>query len=89
MPYITSVERLAKEEGAKEGSALAQREVLVETLALRFSTVPSALVESLNQVNDVVALRDLNRQAVTASFLEQFQQLLDQFLREDSAQEEE
>ncbi|HEY9619156.1 MAG TPA: hypothetical protein V6C78_02250 [Crinalium sp.] len=89
MPYITSVERLAKEEGAKEGIAIARREVIVETLALRFSTAPSALVESLNQVSDVVALRDLNRQAVTASSLEQFQQLLDQFLHEESRQEEE
>lgn len=78
MPYITSFERLAKEEGA----AIARREAIVETLKLRFTTVPVVLVESLNRVDDVMVLRELNRQAVTATSLEQFQQALDQQLGE-------
>jgi len=83
MPYITSFERLAKEEGAREGAAIARREAIVETLTLRFTTVPVVLVKSLNRVDDVMVLRELNRQAVTATSLEQFQQVLEQRLREE------
>lgn len=82
MPYITSVERLAKEEGAKEGVALARREVILETLTLRFTTVPAVLAEQLNQVDEMAVLRELQRQAVIASSLEQFQQLLERRLTE-------
>lgn len=78
MPYITSFERLAK----KEGTLLTLREVIVETLTLRLTTVPADLIESLNRVDDVVLLRSLHRQAVTVSSLEQFQHDLDQQLRE-------
>ncbi len=87
MPYITSFERLAKEEGAREGARegaiTTLQAVIVETLALRFTTVPAGLVESLNRVDDVMVLRELNRQAVTATSLEQFQQVLEQRLREE------
>ncbi|MGI0488874.1 hypothetical protein ACN4EK_25970 [Pantanalinema rosaneae CENA516] len=79
MPYITSVERLAREEEA----IITLQEVILDTLALRFTTVPTALVESLNQVDDVNFLKSLHRQSVTAASLEQFHQALDQQPREN------
>jgi len=44
---------------------------------LRFNELPASVVEKLNQLDDVVRLKQLHLQSVTAQSLEEFQRLLD------------
>jgi hypothetical protein len=47
MPYVTSYERMAREEGREEGRLNAKREDIREFVRARFGTVPQALEERL------------------------------------------
>ena len=67
MPYITSVERLAREEGFAEGL---EREILqnprgyvIYILKDRFTEVPQELVDRVNQIKDNELLKVLLKQA--------------------------
>lgn len=73
MPYITSVERLAREEGELE----TLQEVIVNILKLRFNEVPQPLVERLHEINDVTHLKQIYPQAVLTQSLGEFQQSLE------------
>jgi hypothetical protein len=69
MPYITSIERLGRQEGLKEGlregQKLGAREDVVEILRMRFAAVPPAIVEALGRIDDLGTLRSLLRRAIT------------------------
>jgi hypothetical protein len=65
MPYVTSIERLGRQEGLKEGLQLAAREDVAEILRTRFATVPPAIVEALGKIDDLGTLRNLLRRAIT------------------------
>lgn len=72
MPYVTSIERLGRQEGLKEGwqmglqEGLQQgvREDVVEILRTRFTVVSPAIVEALGQIDDLGTLRNLLRRAI-------------------------
>jgi len=68
MPYVTSIERLGIEK--------TMRENIISILQVRFTTVPSDLVNSTNQIQDIEQLKILHRQAVTIPSLADFQQLI-------------
>lgn len=74
MPYVTSIERLAHQEGMLQSS----RENVVEVLQVRFEKIPSELIEAINQIEEVSVLKTLLRQATTISSLEEFQRLVAQ-----------
>ncbi len=74
MPYVTSIERLAHQEGMLQSS----RENVVEVLQVRFENIPSELIEAINQIEEVSVLKTLLRQATTISSLEEFQRLVAQ-----------
>jgi hypothetical protein len=78
MPYVTSIERLAKEEGIQEGTLKTLRETIIDFLRLRFETVPPTIVERLASLEDVALLKHLQLQTITIASIEEFQQLLDQ-----------
>ena len=82
MPYVTSVERLAriegKQEGLSEGILQKGREDVIDVLTIRFSDVPPSLVEAINQIEDPSLLKTLLRQAITIGSLAEFQGFLDQ-----------
>ena len=61
MPYVTSIERLGKQEGLQD----ATREDVVEVLRTRFAAVPPAIVDALSRIDDLVMLRSLLRRAIT------------------------
>jgi hypothetical protein len=61
MPYVTSIERLGKQEGLQE----ATREAVVEILKTRFAAVPPAILDALNRLDDLGTLRALLRRAIT------------------------
>ena len=80
MPYITSIERLAKEEGwqegrqegRQEGFLQARRVDILAALEARFGSLPQALRERVQSVTDESALHQAFRTAITAPSLEQF-----------------
>ncbi|GFE71940.1 transposase [Chroococcus sp. FPU101] len=78
MPYVTSVERLARQEGLDEGILQKGREDVIDVLTIRFSDVPPSLVEAINQIEDPSVLKTLHRQAVTIGSLVEFQNNLSQ-----------
>lgn len=80
MLYVTSIERLAKEEGVQE----TLRETIVDVLRVRFQSVPPVINEMLDNRQEPTLLRQLHLQAVTIDSVEEFQQLLSQHIHPDS-----
>ena len=84
MPYVTSVERLAREEGLAEGleQGLEQgldqgilqtaRGNVIYILEDRFTEVPQELADQINQIKDNDLLKVLLKQAFTIPSLEEF-----------------
>ncbi|MBF2014506.1 MAG: hypothetical protein IGS23_04685 [Rivularia sp. T60_A2020_040] len=70
MRYVTSIERLAKEEGVIENA----RESVVENLLTRFEEVPTQVVEAINKIDDVTVLKSLLRRAILVSSIAEFEQ---------------
>ncbi len=73
MPYVTSFERLARQEGILQKA----REVVIEVLEVRFEALPSELIEKINQIEDLELLKTLHRQGITIGSLDEFQELLE------------
>lgn len=74
MPYVSSYERLAKQEGRQE----MVREFLTDELTSRFGSIPDEIARYLEQVHDLPRLRELYRLARTVPNLETFRQGLGQ-----------
>jgi hypothetical protein len=81
MPYITSVERLARMEGISQGVAegiLQQRkEDVLEVLEVRFGEVPPQIVQKVNFIEDPATLKTLHREAIAIGAIEQFAEYLE------------
>ncbi|MBD2356913.1 transposase [Tolypothrix sp. FACHB-123] len=73
MRYVTSIERLAKEEGIVENA----RESVIEVLETRFGEVPTAIVEAINAIEEPSVLKTLHKRAIAIPSTAEFQQLLD------------
>jgi hypothetical protein len=90
MPYITPLERFAIERGRTEGIAEGMiekgRESTIAILENRFDSVPTSLVETINQINDEVVLKILHKRAITIASLEEFQEFMNQQLSDGSAE---
>ena len=72
VPYISSIEQMAME----EGSLKTQRKNAIKVLELRFGSVSDSIAEHINGIEDGTVLESLLEQATTAASLETFQQLL-------------
>jgi hypothetical protein len=72
MQYVTSIERLAREEGIIEKG----REDVIDVLQIRFGELPNELVDKVNQVEDVTQLKMILNRAVTTNSLSEFQQAI-------------
>lgn len=69
MRYVTSIERLAKEEGIIQNA----RENVIENLATRFEEVPTRVVEAVNKIEDVAVLKGLLRRAILVGSIAEFE----------------
>jgi transcriptional regulator with XRE-family HTH domain len=69
MPYVTSIERLARIEGVLQQ----RREDVIEVLEVRFEALPNELIERINQIEDLELLKTLLRQAITIGSVAEFQ----------------
>lgn len=77
MRYVTSIERLAKEEGIEEGILQNSRESVIEVLETRFAEVPSAIVEAINGIEEPSVLKVPLKRAIAIPSVAEFQQLLE------------
>jgi hypothetical protein len=80
MPYVTSFERLAREEGEAKGRAEGLREGLLEAielgLKLRFGAEGLQCFPALHQLVDITALRRIKQAIETAQAVDDIRQLL-------------
>jgi len=76
MPYVTSVERLARQEGLSQGIAegIIQkgREVILDVLEVRFQEVPTEVIQKINEIEDPALLKTILREAIALESVEQF-----------------
>ncbi len=69
MPYVTSIERLGRQEGRLDKA----REAILEVMEARFSKAPYAVRERLQTIDDEAQLRGLLHDVSVAASLEAFQ----------------
>ena len=93
MPYVTSIERLGREEGRQkgreegreegrqeglvEGRQTALRESVLDLLEVRFGAVGSPVREKVNSMNDEAALKRLLHEAALSRSMDAFLSRLD------------
>ena len=70
MRYVTSIERMAKEEAVIQ----TLRESAIDNLATRFEEVPTQVVEAVNRIDDVAVLKSLLRKAILVSSIAEFEE---------------
>ena len=82
MPYVTSVERLARQEGVKQGvkqgikqgikqgALQCSRDLLLQTIQIRFGQIPDPLRANINACTSTEQLSDFHRQALLANSLD-------------------
>ena len=82
MRYVTSIERLAKQEGIEEGKHRGKvesaRENIIIVLEVRFGEIPFNICESINLINDLSLLKKLHRNAILISSVEAFAELINE-----------
>ena len=76
MPYVTSIERLARKDGRVEGRVEGQQEMLLTLLREKFVDVPASLAEQIAAISDVNRLHALFRAAVRLGSLKEFERQL-------------
>lgn len=89
MRYVTSIERLAIEEGIQQGIILNARENVIANLETRFGVVPSSIVDVINRIDDPSVLKTLLRRAIAIGSVEEFQQVLNEIASEAEAEQSE
>ncbi len=73
MPYVTSIERLARDEGARD-ELLA---VIETTLKHKFGEAGSHLMTKIRNIKDLPLLRDLHTETITAQSLQTIRDALE------------
>jgi flagellar biosynthesis/type III secretory pathway protein FliH len=86
MRYVTSIERLAKQEGIEEGLQEGRQlgviqtsqDSVIEVLETRFGEVPTSIIDAVNNINDLSQLKTLLKGAIAIPSISEFEQLLPQ-----------
>ena len=84
MRYVTSIERLAKQEGIEEGLQEGRQlgviqgsqDSVIQVLETRFGQVPITIINAVNNINDSSVLKTLHKRAISIPSLAEFEQLL-------------
>ncbi len=71
MPYVTSIERLAREEGRQEGVAEGFQAAILELLELKFKKVAAKHARKVRSVREVERLQAVLRAVNEANTLEE------------------
>lgn len=73
MQYVTSVERI----GRQDGELKSKREDIIEALEINLEiSAPKEVVDLINQESDIVRLKEMHRKAIKVLTLEEFQSWL-------------
>jgi hypothetical protein len=78
MPYVTSIERLARKEGRKEG----RKEMLLDLIEGRFHEMPEDILFKIDTIDDPQQMRDLFKQALICEGLDAFREILKEVKRD-------
>ena len=76
MPYVTSIERLAKKEGEVRGISKGYREAIWELLKSRFHEAPEDIAVEISCVENPRELKALIQKAVTCDKIDEFRRVL-------------
>ena len=76
MPYLSSVERLAREEGREEGRETGLQEAIALGLERKFGAAGKKLLPRIRALHDLTQLRALVEALVTADDLDTIRRLL-------------
>jgi len=71
MPYVTSVERIAKNEGRSEAAIETRQQTLIRQLRRRFDDLPSEVTQAINATTTTQQLDEWLDQVLTASSLDE------------------
>lgn len=77
MRYVTSIERLAKQEGIEQGVIQMGRDNVIDILETRFGEVPDSIVSVINRIENASVLKMLLKRAIAIPSTAEFQQVLD------------
>jgi hypothetical protein len=80
MPFLSTLEEMALEEGAKSGAKSTSQKHIILALQNRFGEIPNTLIETINQIEDVSLLESLFVPSITVNSLEEFEQLVNNSL---------
>jgi hypothetical protein len=76
MPYITSIERLGREEGRRQGAIITRQHAVLDALEIRFGEVADAIRQRIEAIQDEAQLRALLKSAIQVGSIEEFTQSL-------------
>ena len=71
MPYLTTFEQKALEQGIEKGIRQGIVDALRQTLTVRFGDVPESLLESIQQIKSIEELQTLHKLALTVASLDE------------------
>jgi hypothetical protein len=80
MSDLYTIKQLAKTEAIQETF----REAIIRVLRVRFELVPPIITDLLDRQDNYATLKQLHIQAVTIGSVEEFQQLLNQYISSES-----
>jgi len=80
MLFLSTIEEMALEEGAKSGVKLTSQKYIILALQSRFGEIPNSLIETINQIENVSVLESLFVPSVTINSLGELQQLVNDSL---------
>jgi hypothetical protein len=72
MPYITSTERIAREEGLIQGQLKEAQKAVLKVLEVRFGNIPYGTKEKITYCDDLNRLEKCLRKAVLIKSLTEF-----------------
>ena len=85
MTFITTAERIGREEGREEGMLSDAREMVLEALDIRFSSnVPGDVQKTINALNNRMLLKKLHRSAIQSKDIDGFRKTIQELTSEQT-----
>ena len=91
MPYLSYIEKKAKEEGEKEGRREGKKEAVqnavIEVLEVRFGKVSEEIEEKVKSIQNYSILKELLKKAAIVSGIEKFKEELEREIARERREE--
>ncbi len=88
MPLIAPFEQLAEERGEQrgeqKGSLKEAQASIIDILDEKFGEVPSSLIKSVNNLENLTSLRELRRDAIKVDSLKEMKQRVKEFKNQEN-----